>query len=280
MLNFTMLAQNSNHDYVKQAYLCALSIRATNPNSKICLITNETLDSKTSSVFDDIVDIPWNDQASDSEWKVENRWKIYHATPYTKTIVLDTDMLVLDNISTWWKHLETKKIFFTTNVLDYRGNPVTSVYYRKAFKNHSLPNLYAGFHYFEKSDEAHEFYKLLELVMNNWELFYGQYAGGKYFQKFPSVDVSAAIAAKILGCTGNITTKTSYPNFVHMKTHVQGWKEIVTERWQDKVGVYLNSELQLKIGNYRQSGIFHYTEKDFVTDEIINTYEEYLKCTQ
>jgi hypothetical protein len=61
---------------------------------------------------------------------------------------------------------------------------------------------------------------------------------------------------------------------------VQGWKEIVTERWQDKVGVYLNSELQLKIGNYKQSGIFHYTEKDFVTDEIINTYEEYLKCTQ
>ena len=40
MNNFTILAQNNNDDYVKQAYLCALSIKSTNSNSKVCLITN------------------------------------------------------------------------------------------------------------------------------------------------------------------------------------------------------------------------------------------------
>lgn len=276
MPNFTMLAQNSSHDYVKQAYLCALSIRATNPNSKICLITDAKLDEKTASVFDDVVDIPWDDQAASSDWKVENRWKIYHATPYNETIVLDTDMLVLDNIEHWWNSLQKKDVYFTTNVLTYRGNPVTSVYYRKAFKNHELPNLYAGFHYFKKGDKAHEFFKWLELVMNNWELFYGQYAGGKYFQKWPSVDVSAAIVAKILGVEKEVTSNTSFPNFVHMKTRCQEWKIFVTERWQDKVKVYLDRNLNLTVGNYKQNGIFHYTEKDFVTDEIIDIYEEYL----
>jgi|AntAceMinimDraft_11_1070367.scaffolds.fasta_scaffold01895_9 hypothetical protein len=275
-INFTLFAQNSTHDYVKQAYLCAMSIRATNPGSKICLITDTMLDKKTASVFDDIVDIPWNDQAASSEWKIENRWKIYHATPYDQTIVLDTDMLVLDNIATWWNLLQSKDVYFTTNALTYRGDPVTSIYYRKAFKNHELPNLYAGFHYFKKNDNAHVFFKWLEIVMNNWELFYGQFAGGKYFQQWPSVDVSAAIVTKILDMEDAVTSQTSFPNFVHMKTHCQDWKTFVTDKWQDKVKVYLDNNLTLKIGNYKQSGIFHYTEKDFVTDDIIKIYEDYL----
>lgn len=275
-VNFTLLAQNSTYDYIKQAYLCALSIRATNPGSKICLITNDAVDKHYASSFDDIVNIPWEDSAQSTEWKVENRWKIYHATPYDRTIVLDTDMLVLENIEHWWNFLKKYKIFYTTNVKTYRGDWLTSVYYRKAFRNHQLPNLYSGFHYFEKSDEAHEFYKWLELVMNNWELFYGQYAGGKYFQQFASVDVSAAIVTKILDCEERVTAKTSYPYFTHMKVHAQDWKILTSERWQDKVGVYLDRNLDLKIGNYKQNGIFHYTEKDFVTDDIIKTYERYL----
>jgi hypothetical protein len=276
-LNFTILAQNSEHNYVKQAYLAALSIRSTNPDSKICLITNDSIDTKTKSVFDDIVNIPWEDTAQSSSWKIENRWKIYHATPYSRTIVLDSDVLVLENISHWWDFLKGYNVFFTKKVITYRGDEITSPYYRKAFINHNLPNLYSAFNYFEKSDEAHNFYKWLELVMNNWELFYGQYAGGKYFQKFPSVDLSAAIVTKILNCENKIASpNTSYPYFVHMKARCQDWKLIQTDRWQDKVGVYLDKNLNLKIGNYKQSGIFHYTEKDFASDEIISIYEKFL----
>ena len=61
-----------------------------------------------------------------------------------------------------------------------------------------------------------------------------------------------------------------------MKTRNQEWKSTFSERWQDRVGVYLDKELNLKIGNYKQNGIFHYTEKDFVTDDIIEIYESYL----
>lgn len=277
MANFTMLAQNSKTDYVRQAYLCALSIKATNPNSKICLVTNNKLDKKTASVFDDIVEIPWDDAAEHSTWKIENRWKIYHACPYESTIVLDTDMLVLEDISRWWNWLQEKDLFFTSNVLTYRGDKVSSVYYRKAFKVHDLPNVYAGLHYFKKSENAKVFFKWLEIVMNNWELFYGQFAGGKYFQKTPSIDLSSAIVTKILGLEETITNKNiDYPTFTHMKLHCQNWEKPMSDKWQDLVSVYLNDDLDLKVGNYRQFGIFHYTENDFLTDEIIETYEKRL----
>ena len=62
-----------------------------------------------------------------------------------------------------------------------------------------------------------------------------------------------------------------------MKVNNQDWKSRFSDKWQEKVGVYLDKKLNLKIGNYKQNGIFHYTEKDFVTNEIIETYESYLK---
>lgn len=271
-----MLAQNSGENYVRQASACAMSIRASNPNSKICLITNDEVDPKHVQLFDDIIEIPWGDKARLTSWKVGNRWKIYHASPYENSIVLDTDMLVLDDISKWGEFLTSRELYFVNRVQTYRGEEFTSNYYRKSFRVHELPNLYSGFHYFKKCDFAKEFYTWLEIVMNNWELFQGQYAGGKHFQKECSVDVSAAIVAKILSCEEQITSKMNHPTFVHMKLHGQNWNSTLPNRWQDRVGVYLNSDLQLKIGNFQQHGIFHYTEKDFLTDDVMHTYERYL----
>lgn len=273
MANFTLLAENKNHDYIQQAYLAACSIKKYNKNANICLITNDEVTPKQKSVFDDIVEIPWYEQ-KESRFSAEHRWKVYHATPFDKTFVLDTDVLVLENIEHWWKFLDKKDLFFTSNIKTYRGTTYNTDYYRHSFKTHQLPNIYCALYYFKKCDDTHTFFKLLELVMNNWELFYGQFAGGKYFQKFPSMDVSCAIAVKLLNIEKQVTSNTSFPHLTHMKLHGQDWWDIKTESWQDKVGVYLDADCDLFIGNYKQSGVFHYTEKNFVTQEMIETFEK------
>src|SRR6056300_1654050 len=218
---YVMLAQNSEYDYVEQACLCTMSLHATNDAPKITLITNDTVPKEYISLFDNIVEIPWNDQAEESDWKVENRWKIYHASPYAETVVLDTDMLVLQDISSWWKFLSNYNLYFTSKVFTYRDKEIKDTVYRKAFIANNLPNLYSGFHYFKKGEKAHEFYRWLELVMNNWELFYGQYVK-EHYPKRPSIDVSAAIVAKILDCDTEITNNiVKYPSFTHMKSALQ-----------------------------------------------------------
>lgn len=271
-----VLAQNSSTvDYVEQACLLAMSLKVTNPDTLISVVTNDSVPDCYVHLFDKIIPIPFNDDAADKDWKVENRWKLYHATPYEKTMVLDTDMLVLQDISSWWKFLENYKLYFTTKVLTYRGETVTSDYYRKTFTANGLPNLYSGLHYFEKSDLALEFYTWLELVMQNWELFYGLYAKENYPGR-ASVDVSAAIVAKILDCDDAITNEyVSFPTFTHMKPRIQNWNRPL-EKWQDCIGVYINRNCEIKLGNFSQSGILHYTEKDFVTLELIERYRNYL----
>lgn len=275
--NFTMLAQNNDCDYVQQACVAAMSIHATNKNASICLITNDTVPDKYKQLFDHIVEIPWGDHAANEDWKISNRWKIYHAIPYTETVVIDTDMLILDDLSSWFNFLRNYDLFYTSKVLTYRGEVVNDRFYRKAFAQYNLPNLYSGFHWFKKSALPHEFYTWLEMITNNWEQFYKAHAGGKVYQKKCSMDVSAAIAAKIMDVESIITNKNvSYPTFVHMKPRIQNWNQNFGNRWQDRVGVYLGNDLNLKIGNYEQKGIFHYTEKDFVTDKIIKIYETHL----
>ena len=278
MNNFTMLAQNSNYDYVLQACLAAMSIKATNKNANICLITNNLVPDCYKQLFDYIIDIPWGDHASDYEWKIHNRWKIYHAVPYEETVVMDTDMLVLEDLTSWFDFLKSYDLFFPTKVYTYRNEEVSEDnFYRKAFKKYNLPNVYSGFHWFKKRDLPHEFYTWLEMITNNWQQFYKYHAGGKIYQKTCSIDVSAAITTKILDCENQITnSKAKYPSFTHMKPRIQGWNLQYGERWQDRVAVYLNDDLTLRIGNFVQSGVFHYTEKDFVNDKIIKIYKDYL----
>lgn len=273
---FLMLAQNNkSDDYVKQACLNAMSIKATNADALVSLVTNDEVPKKYKKLFDKIIPIPYGDAAVDSEWKVENRWKLYHVSPYDETVVMDTDMIVLQDISTWWKFLSNYDLFFVNNVYTYRDEVVTSDFYRKTFTANDLPNIYVGFHYFKKSELAYKFYYWLELIVNNWELFYGQYAPNEYPNR-QSIDVSSAIAVKILNCEHFVTNKnTKFPSFTHMKPSIQNWYETPL-RWQNRVDAYISKDCKIKIGNHSQTGILHYTEKDFADDVIMQRYEEYL----
>lgn len=261
---FLVIAQNSNIDYVRQAYALALSIKHTQPTiNNISLVTNDSVPASYSKVFDQIIPIPFGDHAENSEWKVENRWKLYHATPYDETITLDVDMLVLDNIESIWKFAKHRNLFFTSTVINYKGQSVTDTSYRKTFIENQLPNLYSGMHFFKKSDESLQFFKLVEFITYNWERFYADHTP-KYTQKFFSMDVTFAIAAKILGIDNVITLPNSPFTFVHMKPALQGWDPIPSS-FLDQALINFNEHRELYLNNIKQHGVFHYVEDKFLT---------------
>lgn len=265
---FVVLAQNSDINYVRQAYALALSIKATQPKIKnISLVTNDDVPNKYKTVFDKIISIPFKDEATNSDWKIENRWKIYYASPYEETIVFDSDMLVLENIQSVWKFASNYDLFFTSRVRNYRNNDIVNTTYRKMFIENNLPNLYSGMFYFKKSQLASQFFKVLELIVHNWEKSYYELSP-KHMQKFCSIDASAAIAAKILGIDNLITHKSSPFTFVHLKPALQGW-DTVPASCLSQLLINFNSKKELYLNNIRQYGVFHYVEDKFLTDQII-----------
>lgn len=265
-----ILAQNNTDiDYVKQAYALALSIVGHSPSTNISLITDDVIPSTYKSVFDKIIPIPWGDMTQGKYWKIENRWKLYHITPYRNTIVFDADMLVLDPIDYIWSNCDN--LMFTKNVSTYRNELITSRYYRKTFDVNNLPNVYTGMYQFAKCEKTKEFFVLLELIMKNWKVFYNKFAP-KNLQKWCSVDVSAAIALKILDIQGYALNDNSCLTFTHMKPYVQNLRS-PSAKWTDQLPVDIGSN-GLFINGFKQSGVLHYVEDEFLTNDVIHWLEE------
>ena len=268
---FCFVAQNnSKTNYVQQACILAVSIHKFNKNQSISLITNDNVPQKYKVLFDHIIPIP-QDDCINEQIKFRNRYKIFDLSPYSKTIVMDVDMLVTRDITNWWRYFNNFDLFFTSNVLTYREEKITSTWHRKVFIENNLPNLYNGLWFFKKNKQAKEFFDLMKIVTENWQEFYKIYLPNKT-QNFYSVDVSSAIVCKILGIENKVTDKNSFVTFVHMKPKLQHWKD-APNNWTDKLSYSVNKRGELLVDNIIQNNIFHYVEDKFLTDNIIQGVE-------
>ena len=135
------------------------------------------------------------------------------------------------------------------------------------FVENDLPNLYSGMYYFRKCEKTQEFFKLVEYITYNWERYFFEIAPN-HAQKFFSIDVACAIAAKILGIDTEVTHPASPFTFVHMKPALQQWSPVPASCYT-QVTASLNNELELVVGNFRQLGVFHYVEDVFLTDSVL-----------
>jgi hypothetical protein len=271
---FVLFAQNTESvDYVTQAYALALSIQYSQKEIKnVSLVTNSPVPKKYRKIFDQIIPIPWFEDTDDSPLKGEHRWKLYHASPYDETIILDSDMLLLEDITQWWEYCHQYDVKFCSKIKNYKLDYIKAdVFHRKAFIANNLSNPYFALHYFKKGVVAHDFYKVLEFVCNNWQWCYSKFAPLKY-QDWLSMDLAAAIAIEISGLD-NAVDLCSPLDFIHMKSPLQGWA-IHAYSWQDTVSYVLNTKGELIVGNIKQTKLFHYVEKNFITKRTLTRLEE------
>ncbi len=272
---FLIFAENSKScNYVEQAYALALSIKNTQSTvSSVSLVTNDAVPKNQQHVFDHIISIPWISETIESTYKAEHRWKLFHITPYDETIVLDADMIFLDDVSDWWQYCSNHDLRFCSKIKNYKRELVLKdVVHRRAFIDNNLTNPYFALHYFKKTDKALEFYKALEFISNNWEWCYTKFAPVSY-QNWLSMDLASAIAIEMTGFYDTVIDQTCPLEFVHMKPGIQGWSA-PGNGWQDAVPYVLNSQGELIVGNIRQSKLFHYVEKNFMSKKILSILKE------
>ena len=269
---FLVFAQNTDTvDYVRQAYALALSIKFSQTDiNTVSIVTNSPVPAEYQTVFDQIIPIPWFDERVDSALKAEHRWKLYHASPYTETIVLDADMLMLADIGVWWEYCGNYDIKFCNRIRNYKKDIIVQdTHHRKTFISNNLNNPYYALHYFKQSDYAHDFYKVLEFVINNWEYCRGTFAPLDP-QEWVSMDLAVALASKIYGIEDDVSSPLE---FIHMKPAIQGWATTPIS-WKNFVNYVLNKKGEFVVGNIKQEKLFHYIDKDFVDDKLISRLEE------
>lgn len=265
-----IISKNNEFDYLKMAYALALSIKNTQREGfdKVALVTND-IDSikklKSPWVFDKII-----------EWDKETFWDgrswMDQLSPWDHTVCLDSDMLFFRDYSHWIEHfVDNDEIYVANRSYTYRGEQVTGTYYRKAFVENDLPNLYSFFTFYKKDSVlANEFFSLGRYIIKNPNEYKNLFLK-KYRPKIIGTDEAFALAAKILDM--DVTYNLEFPKVVHMKPMIQNWPW-PADSVSDHVGFYFDLNGQLKIGNFQQKNIVHYVDKNFITDEIVSILEE------
>lgn len=274
-MNFGYLIVVSKHetvDYDSLAYALALSIKNTQKEGydQVALVIDDKtrLDKfKSTWVFDHVI-----------EWKEQTFWDgrswMDKLSPFENTVCLDSDMLFFRDYSHWIDYfVENTDLYVPNKAYTYRGEVVTSDYYRKAFTKNELPNLYSFYTFFKKNSQlAKEFFTLVRHITTNQTVFANLFLS-EYKPKVVGTDEAFALSAKILDITDDISYELDFPKVVHFKGSVQGWLW-PAELASDHVGFYLDSTGNLKLGNYQQTDIVHYVEKDKMTAEAISILEE------
>jgi hypothetical protein len=274
-MNFGYLIVVSKHDtidYLKLAYALALSIKNTQKQGfdKVALVIDDATavsNLKSAWVFDHVI-----------EWKEETFWDgrswMDRLSPWDYTVCLDADMLFFRDYSHWIEYfIENSELYVANKAYTYRDEIVTNDFYRKTFVKNNLPNLYSFYTFFKKDSElSTEFFTLGRYILKNPTEFSNLFLSN-HKPKVVGTDEAFALSAKLLDITDQIAYPLEFPKVAHMKGQVQNWPW-PADVFTNHVGVYLNKEAQLKIGNYQQTNIVHYVEKELITDEIINIFEE------
>lgn len=272
-MNFGYLifaAPNEKIDYLKIAYACALTIKSTQKQGydKVALVIDKKerlAEIKSSWVFDHVIE--WNEAEG---W--DGRSFMDQLSPWDNTVCIDADMLFLRDHSHWIDYfVENCDLYICNSAYKVSGEKITSDYYRKTFTRNSLPNLYSMWTFFKK-DQYTEFFDLNREIISNPVEFKNMFLK-ECTPKVVGTDEAFALSAYLLGIDNEIAYDLDFLKIVHMKPMVQDWPWEV-DRVTDQNGFYLNTEGQLKIGNFQQYYPVHYVEKDIITDEVISILEE------
>ena len=167
-----VFAFNTTTDYVAIADQTSRLI-AHNLNLPVTLVTD--LDSKPEFAYDNIIQIEpgtgnirRNDQHQEIPWKNLGRYLAYELSPYTETILLDTDYLVLDD--------SLLKLFVTD--FDYKLMHHNATEEGPAYEQMgetSLPFVWATVVLFRKTERARLFFNLVGRIQRNYPYYRALY---------------------------------------------------------------------------------------------------------
>jgi len=271
---FTIAQNSSDVDYLRLAYLQALSIKLTMPGSLYAVaVDTNTLALVTEEhrkVFDYVITIE-NDESAYDDWKLRNEWQAFFLTPFKETIKLESDIVFTRSIAHWWNTFRLKNIVLSQGCRDYYGNLSRDRTYRQLFDDNQLPDVYNGLMYFRYSPEAAEFFWYARLIFQNWPDVKNTLV--KCYDDEPTTDVVYALAAKIIGEEKCTIPGVDFINFTHMKSAIN--KFASTHNWQDLVVHEVDAPM-VRINNINQYHPLHYQNKEWVTDELIKEYADEL----
>jgi hypothetical protein len=230
-------------DYVKCANTLKASINRVMPKANVTIVTTEML--------------PYGDQAPNTNWKLQNDWQVYEASPYDETIKLEADMYIPRNIDHWWEVLSHQDVVVSSLIRNFKQEISDVRMYRRFIDDNNLPDAYNAITYFKKSDTAKHFFDIVRDVFENWNEYKAMLKCNP--QEIATTDWAYSIACHIIGIKKTMLPTFTEMSMIHMKQYING---TATENWTDTF-IYECLPNQIRVQTIPQQYPFHYHVKNF-----------------
>lgn len=252
---YLIVAQNNaTTDYVACARALAKSIRQSDPEAKICLLTDRLVEGDTA--FDYVKEFPFGDQARDHEWKLANDWQCFYASPFRETIKIEADMVITRSIRHWFDICCQRDLVVTIGARNYHNQLAAERDYRRVFDDNGLPDVYNAITYWRLSQGAKEFFDTVRNIFENWSSAMTMLRHG---QDQPiNTDLAYALALVLVGPEKHILPD-GVPGLIHMKPALNA---LQTQDWTKEL-IWEFDRSSMRIGTIEQMYPVHYHVKDF-----------------
>ena len=274
---FLLLGIDTDEDKIKYAYTAALSIKACDPDASVCLIVEDIekdLRPGYDHVFDYIVELPFGNTAYKDGFHGTNIWQIRECTPYDESIYVDYDTIFLNtDIDQLWDTLSSYDVAMPGYARTFRNTPLSTNSLFEFEKHYNFPTLYSNFIYFKTTSKlAIEWFKMADPVFQNWREVYVALMNDKKPISF-NKNVLCNITTQLLDVGKDISININ--NLYDLDTHSQNlWSKDIPSKWTELLNYWFPENKKLIIENsIISSGIVHYRDEDFITEEIINEYK-------
>lgn len=263
-MSFGYILHARNKEYQEIAYALALSLKISQKNVNISILT-DTIPKKC-DIYDQVILLDKSDDQS--RVCVEDKPQIYFRSPYDETVHIESDCLVFDDLSNWWNLFRnTETLKFCKNIKDIQNNILNDIPgHRHSYKVHGLPTDIRDLIFWFKKDKKNDlFFTKMYDVINNYSYYVKKYMphNPKYQMGFTTITTFTAME---LNDVYRIKDHKGIMNFCHAKDYILGYD------WRDKP-LILTDDAQLYINGYKQTGIFHYFYKEWMTAEKIKVLE-------
>ena len=272
---FITLGIDTDLDKVKYSYALALSIKNCDPTAEVCLVVDagksDLVSSKYFHAFDYIVELPFGNTGHADGFHGSNMWQMIHCTPFAETIYVDYDTLFLNvDIDLLWDQFENYDLAVTSFARTYKNLPTNKANSFEIELKYELPLLYNQLMYFDSaSDTAQEWFKLADPYFQNWRSVYNS-----VFTEMKPASFDKNIICNIITEHLDITTSVvcNLNNFYDIDTVSQHlWTNDVPNDWTELFNSWFDIENGLLIENSLiRSGIVHYRDENFISEEILN----------
>lgn len=273
---FITIGIDTDKDRIRYCYGLAVSIKISDNDAQICLVVDKNKADEVPQeylhVFDYIVELPFGNTAYKDGFHGMNLWQLYHCTPFDETIYIDGDTLLHNvTLGDLWEQLSLNNMSVPYTARTYRNLPTTRAEFE--FEHtYELPQLYYNIMYWkQETQEAIEWFKMADPIMQNWRAVYSQFFQDKKPDTFDK-NILCNITTHCVDIEDQI--KIQMANHYNLKMKSAGiWGEDFPDDWTETLNYWVSDKGKIQIENsIISSGIIHYSDEKFLTDHCLDVF--------